>query len=153
MARKNDYVFTEEHRKNLSEKAKLRKQTDKTKKKISQANKGRKVSKETRKLISESLTGITRSQATKDAISRARKGRKEKPITLQRKSDAQEPNKKAIIGVHKKDGTVISLRSVSDVRKLGMKQPNVTANLHGRIKSAYGYIWKFADENEEVGNQ
>lgn len=108
--------------------------------------KRRKMTEETKRKISESLKGKPRTAQAKAAISRGKLGKKESAQTIKRKSIAHDDEKKPIIGKHKKDGTIIRLPSVNSVRKLGMSQSNVSANLHGRIKSAYQYIWKFDED-------
>ena len=133
--------------------------TEETKKKIIKALKGRKRkphSEETKRKISESNKGKIFSEETKNKISESRKGEKNwnygKHHSEETKRKISESNKngkwsKIVIQIDKSTyETIAEFPSASEAeRQLGYSQANISRCCSGKIKSAYGYIWKYKE--------
>ena len=95
------------------------------KKAIGEAHKGVPLSEEHKKAVSEALKGIPKSEATKKAIS--------------------EANSKKILQFTKSGEFVREWQSAMEAsRQLGIAQPNICRCCNGKLKSAGGYVWKYA---------
>lgn len=109
--------------KKISNSLKGRKLSEETKRKMI----GRVVSEETRQKISIGITGIKRSEETKKKLS-------------------DSHNKKPVLQ-YTKDGLLIaSYPSTMEVqRQTGFDNGYISSCCRGKYKSAYNYIWKWAD--------
>ena len=67
-------IFSEEHKRKLSEKAKGRKLSEEHKRKVSESRKGKTMSEEHRRIVSEAQKGVPKSEETKRKMSEAQKG-------------------------------------------------------------------------------
>ena len=135
---------TEETKKKMSEAQKNRKRkphTEETKRKISESNKGKIFSEETRKKISETHKseknpnyGKHWSEETRKKISERNKNGKWSKTVIQIDKSTYE--------------TIAEFPSASEAeRQLGYSQANISRCCRGKIKSAYGYIWKYKEES------
>ena len=61
---------------------------------------------------------------------------------------------KAVIGINKVSGLIVEFPSAYEAeRVLSVTHQNVCACCNGKLKSAKGYYWMYADESEEVANE
>ena len=112
------------------------------KQKISESNKGEK----------NHMYGKHHTEETKKKIIKALKGRKRKPHSEETKRKISESNKngkwsKIVIQIDKSTyETIAEFPSASEAeRQLGYSQANISRCCSGKIKSAYGYIWKYKE--------
>ena len=104
-----------------------------TKQKMSEAHKGVPKSEETKQKLSDALKGVPKSEAHKKAISDAMK----------------DVNAKKVIQYTKSGEFVKEWASAMEAqRELGIAQSNICACCKGKLKSAGGYVWRYADEYE-----
>mgnify|MGYP002679946246 CR=1 FL=1 len=104
----------------------------------SKSKKGKHRSEETKKKISESSKGKTFSEETK------------KKIRETRKKGKDNPNAKSILMYDKEGNFIRRFECARDTNEyFGKKSAyeNVSACLTGRTKTAYGYVFKYADED------
>ncbi len=128
--------------------------TQEAKDKISKANKGEKngqygvkKTEEQKEYLSNLFKGREKSQETKDKISKANKGKKHSLEHKERIRSMnignQNPNFKGIIYQYTKD--LVLIQSFADLKQvelfLSKSIANVSANINGKLKSAYGFIW------------
>ena len=146
--------LSEETKKKMSDARKGIKRSEEAKKKISETLKGRKPSEETRRKISEARKGIKRSEETKKKISETLKGRKPSEETRRKISEARKgiPNiklSKPVLQIDKNtDELIAEFPSMTEVeRQLGFSFKNISACCLGKIKSAYGFKWKYKEES------
>ena len=106
--------------------------TEETKRKLSELMTGRVFTEEHRKKLSESLTGHEISEETKKKISESHKGK----INAPTKSVVQ----------YSKDGEFITeyTSTMEAERQTGCIHQNISKCCKGKLKSAGGYIWRYA---------
>lgn len=121
-------------------------------------NKGRKATEEERKKLSESSYWKGKKQPKEMVERRIAKssisniGKKRSEEAKQRMSDAQK-HKKPVSMFDKNNSYITSYESICEASKANNVQPSkISRCCRGLLKSAGGYIWKYAKENEyEVG--
>jgi len=122
-----------------------RKISDEHKKKIIESNKRRtykKHTEETKKLISESRKKIGNTIACQEANKKL-VGKKVTKSADWIKNNA-ESIKKPILQFDSDGNLLKEWKSAKDVElELGLCRKNISANLRGKSKHAYGYVWKF----------
>lgn len=138
-------THSKETRQKISNSLKGHKQSQEAKEKISKANKGRlsgknnpnygkHLSVETRKKIANANMGRTHSEEVKKKFSEMRQGKK-------------HPRALAILQ-YSLDGNFINkwdyIRQASNA--LGVDHSNISACCKGKQKTAYGYVWEYADQ-------
>lgn len=120
-----------------------RKISDEHRKKIIESNKNRvykKHTEETKKLISENRKKTGSTIAHKVACEK-RKGRKIKKSDEWIKNNS-ESIKKPILQYTIENVFIKEWKSAKDVEiELGLSRKNISANLRGKTKHAYGYVW------------
>ena len=130
--------------------------SEETRRKISEANSGennpmygRHFSEEQKKKMSEALKGRILSEETKNMISKARVGKHHSEETRKKLSKANKgkinaPTKSVV--QYSKDGEFIteytSTREAE--RQTGCNHQNISKCCKGKLKSAGGYIWRYA---------
>lgn len=57
---------------------------------------------------------------------------------------ANENRRKMVVGKSLKDGKEIILNSQTEGKIYGFRQSDISRNIAGKRKSAYGYVWRFA---------
>ena len=164
--------LSEETKHKISETSKGRHHTEETKRKISETSKGRThmrgrhLSEETKKKISDKLKGrpahnkgIIQSEETKQKISNSLKGRTKRPRTEDEKRAQSERMKGKIpwnkgklqgnahkVGQYSLDGELIKIYlSTSQAISDGYGSGCISKCCRGKMKQAYGYIWKYLD--------
>ena len=120
-----------------------------TKKAISEARKGVTLSEATKKAISEALKGVSRgpmSDAHKKAISDALKGVPLSEATKKAISDAMKGvNAKKILQFTKSGELIKDWQSAYEAsHQLGIAQSSICNCCNGKLKTAGGYVWKYA---------
>lgn len=124
-----------------------------TKRKISEGHKGLVHSQETRKKLSEANKGKHLSEETRKKMSETRKGEKHwnygkhwSDEYKRKQIDAQKSSRK-IIQINKNTNEIIaefpSIREVE--RQLGFHISHISACCKGKLKTSYGYIWKYKE--------
>ena len=108
--------------------------SEKTKKKLSEYHIGKHLSDETKKKLSESHIGKHHSEKTRKKMSKAMMGNHNSPT-------------KPILQ-YTKDGEFIkewtSAKEASKV--LGIEHNHISTCCKGKLKSAYGFVWKYAED-------
>ena len=140
--------FSEEHRRKISEAQKGDKNhlygkhhTEEAKKKISEALKGDK----------NPWYGKHLSDETRRKMSEAHKGKKLSEEHIKKLSEAQKGEKsslsKPVNQINKKTGEVIKTWpcAMEAQRVLGIAHGNISNCCKGKLKSAGGYVWRYAD--------
>lgn len=121
-------IVSEETRKKIGEKSKLRKHTEETKKKISENRR---------------KTGKTKKHELAIESLRGRKIIKSKEWI----KNNTESIKKPILQYTLDDEFIREWKSAQDVEnELGLCRKNISANLRKKTKHAYGYIWKYKEK-------
>lgn len=152
---RNGSSVSEETRKKLSECNKGKHHSEETRKKISENNKGKIFSEKTRKKMSEAhkgeksyIYGKHLSEETRKKMSKAKKGKKLSEEHKKKLSESQK-NRKIVIQIDKNTNEIIAEFSATmEVkRQLGYSQSNISKCCSGKIKSAYGFIWKYKEES------
>ena len=116
------------------------------KKAISDAHKGVPLSEATKKAISDAMTGVPKSEEHKKAISDGNKG---VPRSEATKKAIGEGHSKKILQYTKSGEFVREWPSATEAQiKLGIAQSNICKCCKGKLKSAGGYVWSYADEYE-----
>lgn len=117
-------TFSEEHKKKISENKKGKHRSEETKKKISESNKGK----------NNPFYGKHHSEEAKKKISKSNKGNNAKPILM-----------------YDEEGNFIrKFNSIADVNEYfgkDRKSSNIKMCLSGKNKIAYGYVFRYAEEN------
>ena len=131
---------------------------DETRQKISESNKGRKLSEGTKQKMSQSKKGSIMSEDNKKKLFLANKGRRMSEETkgklslakknMYKSEKSKERLYKSVIQFNL-DGEYIqihkSIKQATIVVK-GKSNSRITECCKGRQKTAYGYIWKYAEE-------
>ena len=161
------YTLSEETRKKMSEAQKGKNNgfygklhSEEIRKKISKAKKGKNnsfygkhLSEEQKKKISEANKGKTPwnkgktniySEETKRKMSEKKKGRK---LSEETKRKMSEIRSKTVLQIDKSTyETIAEFPSASEAeRQLGYSHSNISKCCSGKIKSAYGFIWKYKE--------
>lgn len=121
--------LSEETKKKISESLKGKHHSEKTKKKISESNKGKILSEEHKKKISEKIRG-------KNNPNYGKKGK-------------DSPRSKPILMYDKEGNFIRRFDCIADANEYLRKDRTCSAIgecLKGRRKTAYGYVFKYADE-------
>ena len=106
----------------------------------------------TKQAISDALKGVPKSEEHKKALSDALKGVKpwNKGVPMGPMSEATtkaigEANSKKILQFTKSGEFVREWASMTAIwQELGIAQSNISACCQGKLKSAGGYVWKYA---------
>ena len=140
------YIFTDDMKKHLSDIHKGKHHTEETKTKMSKSRIGHCVSEETRNKIRISNTGKTASIETRNKMSMARKGN---PLSDEHKIKLSNSHKKRVLQ-YSKNGTFLKeYNSVKDAcLELSFCPQNITACCRGINKTAYGYIWRYKEDEK-----
>lgn len=118
-------IMSEETRKKIGEKSKLRKHSEEIKKKISE-NRKKTGSTDAQKLAGEKLRG------------------KKVVKSAEWIKNNSESIKKPILQYSLNDEFIREWKSAKDVElELGLSRKNISVNLRGKTKHAYGYKWKY----------
>lgn len=117
-----------------------------TKKAISDGMKGVPKSEDHKKAISDALKGVTLSEDHKKAISDAKKGIPLSEVTKKAISDAMKGvNAKKILQFTKSGEFIREWQSSYEAsRQLGIARSSICSCCNGKLKSAGGYVWKYA---------
>ena len=108
------------------------------KKAISDTLKGHSVSEATKKAISDAKKGVPKSEATKKAISDALKGHS---VSEEHRAKLS----KKILQFTKSGEFIREWQSACEAgRELGIAHSSICSCCNGKLKSAGGYIWKYA---------
>ena len=142
----NGYVFTDDVRKYLSDIHKGKHHTEETKNKMSKSKIGHYVSEETRNKIKTANAGKTVSISTRNKMSELRKGN---TLSVEHKIKISNSHKKKLLQ-YSKDGIFIKeYNSVKDACfELSFCHQNITACCRGINKTAYGYIWRYKEDEK-----
>lgn len=107
--------------------------SEETRRKISEANKG----------VKNYMYGKHHSKKTKKKMSESKKGEK---CYLYKKTGDKHPRSKQIVQIDKKTGEIIRTWScaMEVQRQFGIFQSNISLCCSGKLKSAGGYVWKYA---------
>lgn len=142
-------IFTEERRKEISQRLKGHAVSEETRQKISQKNKGRIVSDEQKRKLKEINTGFHHTKEVKKKISEFHKARyaimsqEEKQIMSERFTGANNINARKVFCIE--TNTVYG--SGSDAAKaIGCSPQNVTRCCRGETKSCSGYHFCFEED-------
>jgi group I intron endonuclease len=111
--------------------------SEETKNKLSQALKGRIIPDEVRYKTSETMKGVPKSEETKKRMSEARIG-----VSMPKGKDS----KKAVpVDQFDKDGNLIkTFGSIADAAaELGCQRSGICFCLKGKLKTSYGFVWKY----------
>lgn len=129
------------------------KMSDKTKKILLEVNKGRKASEETRKKMS--ITRQYTSPETRKKLSEAGKKRKNSKESLLKNVETRKKNLKYNIYQYDLQMNLIKIHTEGSkiaASELNISDAHIISCCNGRIKTAYGYIWKKILKSEEVTN-
>ena len=112
--------------------------SDETKQKISKVHKGKHISEEQKKKLSSALKGRTSPN-------------KGKPMSEEQKKKLREANtngkqSKRVLQLTLDDEFVREWESTNECGRNGFNQGNVAACCRGKLKSAYGFKWCYAEE-------
>lgn len=133
------------------------------KRKISEALKGKKCSEETKQKLSEAKKGENHpnyskhlSEETKQKISEAHKGKKYSESTKQKISKnhadvkgKNNPQAKRVAQYDKQGNLIRIYDYITQVEEeLGINHSSIIKCCKGKRKSAGGFVWKYAEENE-----
>ena len=130
--------LSEEHKKALSEALKGVQLSEATKKAIGEALKGVPLSEEHKKAIGKAHKGVPLSEATKKAISDAMKG-------VPKSEEHRAKLSKKVLQFTKSGEFIREWPSVREAeRELGIARSNICSCCNEKLKSAGGYIWKYA---------
>jgi len=142
--------FSEEHKKKLSESHKGKHRSEETKKKISKSLRGenspfygKHLSEEHKKKMSESHKGKTLSEEHKKKISKSLKGERK---------GKDNPNAKPILMYDKEENFIRRFDCIGDANEYFGKDSaasNISNCLIRRSKTAYGYVFVYAEEIEK----
>jgi group I intron endonuclease len=123
-------------------------------KRAGESRKGKHHSKETKKKMSENHKGKTHSEETKKKISKSNKG---KTLSEEHKKKISEslkgkdsPNAKAILMYDKEGNFIKRFECIGDANEYFGKArnfSNISNCLSGRSKTTYGYVFRYAEEN------
>lgn len=142
-------ILSEEHKRKLSaaQKGKNKKPlSEEHKKHLSEAQKGKTVSEETRRKISESERGKTVSTETRKKLSEAQKGKKASEETKRKLREIQAYRKKPINQYDKNGNLIQRWDSMRDAAyALNINEQNISACCRHVLKTAYGFVWEYAD--------
>ena len=147
--------LSEEHKKALSEALKGVQLSEATKKAISEALKGVPLSEEHKKAIGKAHKGVPLSEEHKKAIGKAHKGVPLSEATKKAISDAMKGVPKSeehraklskkVLQFTKSGEFIREWPSVREAeRELGIARSNICSCCNEKLKSAGGYIWKYA---------
>lgn len=106
------------------------------------------ISEQTRKKMSESSKGQVRSEEYRRHIAEAKIGEKN---GMYGKKGKDNPTSRKVIAVCK-NGTVLDFESMMSANEL-LRLPegafkNISSCCRGKKRTAYGYIWRYADDKE-----
>lgn len=147
-------IMSDETKRKISESSKGRKHTEEAKRKVSEANKGHEVSIETRKKISESHKGKTTWNKGTKGICKPNAGSFKKGNTpwnkgLKGKRGELASNTKPVIQYDLSFNKIaIFISAIVACEKTGLPMNgygNISACCRGKRKTAYGYIWRYAE--------
>ena len=120
--------------------------SESTKKAISEALKGVPKSESTKKAISDAKKGVPLSEANKKAISDALKGIPKSEAHKKAMSEAlRGVNAKKILQFTKSGEFIKEWPSLNEAeRELGIAHSSISGCCNGKLKTAGGYVWKYA---------
>ena len=146
--------ISEEHKKKISTKLKGKHLSEEHKKKIGKANKGKKRSEEYKNNLSVLYRGRSFTEETRKKMSEKAKGRKvteetRKKLSENHKGKYNTKCSKPILQINRYTNEVIAeFPSIIQVqRDFGYDNGAISKCCSGKIKSAYGYIWKYKEES------
>ena len=126
-----------------------KKQTEEAKRKISQANKGKLRSDEFREAVSERMRGnqVWLGKAHTEEAKEKMRGKRECM------TGANHFRAKKVMQISKSGELIAAYDCASEAERqfTYTKYPsNISACCRGKLKTAYGYIWRYADEDEYI---
>ena len=149
----NGYTHTEETKRKMSEALKGKNNpnygkhlSEEHKRKLSEALRGKHHTEEARRKMSESKKGRTLSEEHKRKISDAQKGENNHFYGKHHTEETKRKLSKPVLQLDKRTGEVIrEFPSAREVERVtGYDQANISKCCLGKLKSAYGFRWKFA---------
>ncbi len=147
---KKKYFENEENRRKASEAQKKRFENVEARKKLSEVHKGKKVTEETRKKHSEAMKKYWKSEEARKKQSEAQKDKKVTKETRKKLSESLDKYKKKVLQYTKDGEFVKEWESLHEIeRQLGYNIGHISYCCHGKLKSAYDFIWKFADNTQQ----
>ena len=130
------YIYTEEHKKKVSE----------SKKGSTSWNKGKKMSEESRKKMSEAAKGRIISDEARKKISEANKGRIQ---TEEHKMKKAESKKRPVIQYDKENNFIKEWKSALDAELgCGVSRCHIASVCKGKRQSAGGFIWRYGRQEK-----
>lgn len=129
------FVFSEEH-----------------KRKIGEAQKGKKVTEESRRKMSDAHTGVPLSEKHKKSLSEALKGEKNGFYGKHHSEETKRKFSKPVIMYDLNNKETNRFNSLTEAcREMNLPKhafKNVSECCRGKRKTAYGFIWRYADETQ-----